>query len=141
MIEGINIREVWDFRLSSAVPGIDTRSGTWVVSIYAKENPDYDPENPTTLALPLETYDTGIKSVEGDEYDTVKVSVCYEWLKSVRDKYSLDNIEELKPSVANTNKLTASLSRACRGLSPAQAKPKILALRMIDAIELHGEVK
>ena len=110
MIEGVHIREVWDFRLSSAVPGIDTRSGTWVVSIYAKENPDYDPDNSATLALPLEIHDTGIKSVFGDEYDKAKVSVCFEWLKSVRDKYSLDNIEELKPLVKDVNEENAKLS-------------------------------
>ena len=109
-IQGKDIREVWDFRLSSAVPQIDRRSGAWVVNIYSKTNPDYDPEDPTTLAAPLESHDTGIAFEEGDERDESKVIVCYEWLLTIRDKYTLPDIEERKPLVALINKANAALA-------------------------------
>lgn len=103
MIKGIDIREVWDFRLSKAVPMIDRTSGTWVIKIFAKNNPDYNPEDPATLAVPLEEHDTGIIFVEGDEYDTEKLIPCFKWLLSARDEYSLSHIEERKPVVAIIN--------------------------------------
>jgi len=104
--EGKEIREVWDFRLSTANPLIDTRSGTWIVHIYSNKNPDFTGK----AAQPLESYDTGIKSEVGDEYDSSKVSKCYEWLYSVRDKYSRKNIEELKPHVKKINAANKALA-------------------------------
>lgn len=109
-LQGKNIREVWDFRLSRAVPVIDRRGGTWVVQIWAKTNPDYNPKDPSTLARPLEVYDTGIPAEDGDEYNTDKVKVCYEWLKTVRDNYSLDDIEDRKPIVAQINEANDKLA-------------------------------
>lgn len=109
-LQGVNIREVWDFRLSTAVPQIDRSTGTWVVNIYSKTNPDYDPSKPETLAKPLESHDTGIKFVTGDEYDSKKVISCFEWLLKVRDKYSLDDIDERKPLVAKINAANAALA-------------------------------
>lgn len=109
--QGKNIREVWDFRLSSAVPVINRTSGTWVVEIWSKDNPDYDPKRPESAATPLEAYDTGIEAVEGDEFDSQKVGVCYQWLYTVRDKYALPNIEELKPHVAKINEANEALSK------------------------------
>lgn len=97
--KGVDIKEVWNSRLSTAVPCITRSSGTWVAEVWSKKNPDYDPSNPDTVAVPIESYDTGIKVEPGDEYDAEKVIACYEWFYSVRDKYSLDNIEELKPYV------------------------------------------
>ena len=105
-----NIREVWDYRLSTACPTIDRSSGYWVVKIYSKTNPDYDPENPSTLALPLEEFDTGIEYELGDEYDVEKLTVCYEWLLSVRDNYAYDDIEKMKPIVAKINEENAKLA-------------------------------
>lgn len=123
--EGVNIREVWDYRLSSAVPQVDRRSGTWVVQILAKSNPDYDPSKPETMAKPLEVHDTGIKAVTGDEYDCDKLKVCYEWLLTRRDDYALENIEEMKPVVAKINALNAKLGELQSGLTSAQVKEKI----------------
>ena len=105
-----DIKEVWDYRLSSAVPLIDRASGTWVVKIFAKDNEDYDPSKQKTMALPLEEFDTGIVYELGDEYDVSKLKPCYEWLLSVRDKYSLPNIEELKPVVSKINEANAKLA-------------------------------
>jgi hypothetical protein len=82
---------------------IDRRGGTWVVKIISKNNLDYDPADPKTLAMPLEEHDTGLAWEDGDEYDEAKLTVCYEWLRSVRDKYALPNIEELKPVVKAIN--------------------------------------
>ena len=103
----MEIRDVWDFRLSTASVMIDRRSGTWVVKIISKSNPDYDPADPETLAKPLEEHDTGLAWEDGDEYDEEKLKVCYEWLRSVRDKYALPNIEELKPKVKAINEKNA----------------------------------
>ena len=97
--KGIHINEVWDYRLSSAVPTI-RRDKTWIVEIHAKVNPDFNPNDPSTLALPLKTHDTGILVEDGDHHHRKKVAVCYKWLRSVRDEYSLHDIEERKPLVA-----------------------------------------
>lgn len=102
--QGLNIKEVWNFRLSSAVPVIDRSSGTWVVYIYSKNNPDDE------VAEPLASHDTGIEAVDGDQHDTAKIIPCFEWLYSVRDDYSLENIEELKPHVAKIEAANKALS-------------------------------
>lgn len=105
-----NIREVWDYRLSTATPVMDRSGGTWKVKIYSKVNPDYVPGEPETEAQPLEVFDTEIPHETGDEYDVSKLTVCYEWLLTVRDKYALDNIEELKPLVKAINEANAKLA-------------------------------
>ena len=99
-IKGEDIREIWNHRLSRAVPCIDRRGGTWVAQIWAKSHPDHRPGDTSTLAMPLETFDTGIAAVEGDTHDREKIRACYVWLKSRRDEYALPNVEELKPTVA-----------------------------------------
>jgi hypothetical protein len=121
-LQGKNIREVWDFRLSRATPLIDRRSGTWVVHIYDKVNPDYDPKKPETEAKPLESHDTKIPAVEGDQFDTAKVKVCYEWLLKVRDKYALEDIEERKPIVAEINAANEKLAQLGAGKTPAEMR-------------------
>ena len=118
--QGIDIKEVWDYRLSSATPMIDRRGGTWVVHIYAKANADYDPANPESIAQPLESFDTEIPAEKGDTWDVEKVKVCYEWLYSVRDKYSLPNIEQMKPHVAKINAANKALADLAVGKSPDQ---------------------
>ena len=116
---GVNIREVWDFRLSTAVPHIDTRGGTWVVNICSRNNPDS--VDGKAVQAPLESFDTGIASEKGDSYDPAKVAACYDWLLSVRDKYSLDNIEELKPIVAKINAANARQVELAAALTAASA--------------------
>lgn len=101
---GENVREVWDFRLSTAHPLLRNDIGdTWKVQIWANDNPDYDPEKPDVLAEPLEVYDTEIPIDKNDHHDTGKVAECFAWLHSVRDKYSRDHIELRKPVVALIN--------------------------------------
>lgn len=99
---GKNIREVWDFRLSSAIPQLRRDLGpTWVVQIMSKAQPDYDPSNPETLAKPLAEHDTGVAVVTGgDAENAAGIIACYDWLRTVRDQYALPDIEERKPIVA-----------------------------------------
>lgn len=109
---GKHILEVWDFRLSVANPLIRNDIGdTWLVQLWANENPDYDPEYPSTLAEPLETYDTGIPFEVGDHWDVKKIKKCYEWLYSVRDKYAREHIELRKPVAKLINESNAVASR------------------------------
>lgn len=121
-IQGLDIKEVWDYRLSTAVPTIYNQGKTWVVAIHSKgESND-----------PLETHDTGVSTEKGDTYDTDKVKVCFEWLKSVRDKYSLPDIEERKPLVAKINRLHAEANKMERGLTASEAKIKHAELKVWD---------
>ncbi|MDC0637492.1 hypothetical protein OAP25_02205 [Flavobacteriaceae bacterium] len=108
MIEGINIREVWDFRLSRASVYIDRRGGSWMCVVISKDNPDYSECGEVTPVL--ETHDTGIKAAKNDLYDKEKLKVCFEWFKTIRDNYALPNIEELKPIVSEINRLNEKLA-------------------------------
>jgi hypothetical protein len=139
--KGIDIREVWNFRLSRGVPQIDRSSGTWVVKIFAKDNPDYDPSKPETIAQPLEVHDTGIIAVEGDQYDPSKVIPCFDWLRSVRDKYSLPHIEMRKPVVAMIEEANAEADRLNVEFHKAVAdNNKEKALTMKVALNEHVSV-
>ncbi len=91
---GVNILEVWDYRLSTAKPDIYNSGKTWRVEINSKSG---------DINEPLEVHDTGILVEHGDAYDSEKIKKCFEWLLTVRDKYALPNIEELKPKVALFN--------------------------------------
>lgn len=98
------ITEVWDYRLSKAAPllytgmpeaeeGYDpeTTGKNWVVCVYDKGERN----------TPLEVHDTGIPFIKGDKQNWQEGhDACYAFLREVRDKYSLDQIEELKPHVA-----------------------------------------
>lgn len=141
-ILGIYTREVWDYRLSIATPTIYNSGKTWVVAIFSKNLPDhvapfrecdYDENeqpipgsertNPgTPPAEPLEVHDTGIPTEHGDANDCAKVKVCYEWLLTVRDKYAMPNIEELKPWAAECRAEDQAWADMVEGLTPAQAR-------------------
>lgn len=101
--QGINLREVWDYRLSNAAPLIRNTGEYWIVEIWAKINPDYDPQKPNTEAKPIESYTTLIECKQGNE--TIGIVACYEWLYSRRDQYSRDDIDDLKPIVSEWNRL------------------------------------
>lgn len=110
--EGKNILEVWDFRLSTAVPQIINSGRTWVVRIYPKQAKEYNPQRPNEMQKPLKEYDTGIATEQGDTHDPVKIAKCYEWLYTVRDDYSRPDIEKLKPLVQAVRDAEAALSAA-----------------------------
>lgn len=92
------ITEVWDYRLSTAHPinykgglpgGEDT--GTWHACVYSQGDGHEL----------LEHHDTGVPVERGGDADNEPgINACYEFYRSVRDKYSRDDIEELKPKVA-----------------------------------------
>ena len=105
-----NIREVWDYRLSTASVYIDRRGGTWVCVVVSKSNPDF--VEGAEAAKPLETFDTEIEATKGDAFDDKKLDACFEWFKSIRDKYALPNIEKLKPDVKLINEANARLAKA-----------------------------
>lgn len=102
------ITEVWDYRLSTAqpflyrggMPGQET--GTWVVVVMSQ-----DDNNEI-----LEAHDTGVKVVDGDLHDGEGIDACYKFLRSVRDKYSREGIEDLKPLVAEIRKAQAMQQEA-----------------------------
>ena len=98
MFECKDIREVWDYRLSIAVPHMDRTGATWLVVICAKTGGE------------LERYDTGIKVEDLDTNDQRKLNICYEWLLSIRDKYALPNIKQMKPLVKIINQANKELS-------------------------------
>lgn len=97
-IVGVNIKEVWDFRLSKASCQI-VRRENWECEIICKNGGGV-----------LETHDSGIPYTQGDAYDCEKLKPCFEWFKSRRDDYALENIEELKPGVAKINEENAKLA-------------------------------
>jgi len=102
-----NIREVWDYQLSKATPLIDRSGGTWVVKIFAKNQPDFDPKDPSTLSAPLKQHDTKIPWEDNDEHDNAKLEVCYSWLREARDEFSYPDIEERKPALRRLRELQA----------------------------------
>ena len=102
-----SILEVWDYRLSSAQPmnykGVKptvtpksgaiqmVETGTWVACVW-------DQGESREL---LECHDTGVKVLPGGDADNPEgIDACYAFYRSVRDKYSRDDIEDLKPAVA-----------------------------------------
>ena len=109
-IRGYNIKEVWDKKLSTAEPLIVRENGTWKCCVYDKG----------VSSVPLETHDTGLPHVTGDEYDCEKLKVCFEWFKSVRDKYADEKIEEMKPFLATIRQAEGELHE----MNAVDRKPK-----------------
>lgn len=114
-ILGINTREVFDYRLSTVTPQIyqDNIPGgvdgpTWIIHLYSKATGEL-----------LESHDTGIPREKGDGHNRDKIKVCFEWIKSVRDKYSLPDIGKLKPKVAIIRELNDALHLLLAGQSQA----------------------
>jgi len=120
-IVGRDILEVWDYRLSTAYPVINNSGDEWVVEIHDKSAPDYDPDNPDVVASPLDVFKTGIPAVEGDSFDEEKIKPCFEWLKSVRDKYSAPDIDVLKPLAKDVREAQAKLHTALSGRGRKEA--------------------
>ena len=101
---GRSILEVWDYRLSTAQPlnyrgqlptlingaWVLVAHPNWVACVYAKDERNE----------PLECHDTGSPVIDGDLHDGAGLDACFAFYRSVRDKYSRPDIEELKPDVA-----------------------------------------
>ena len=88
---GVEIREVWDFRLSIGSPILFNKGKTWLVKIFANDGSGV-----------LDEYDTGVKTT-GDNFDCAAIAACYDWLRTVRDKFSREHLELRKPLVALIN--------------------------------------
>ncbi len=101
-----HITEVWDYRLSTAqpinyrggLPGVDDKgepfefTGTWWACVYSQGDGN----------AMLECHDTGVDvKPGGDDKNPEGLDACYDFYRSVRDKYSRDDIEELKEKVAD----------------------------------------
>lgn len=124
-----DIREVWDFRLSSAAPTLYNLPGeNWRVEIHDKGE---DNE-------PLATYDTGIPSTPGDNWNTEGMDACYAWLRSVRDEYALPGIEIRKPVVAMINEANAEAQKLVDARTASSISPAASAAdRLTGALERH----
>jgi len=119
-LKGININEVWDYRLSIGNPILYQNGKTWVVKIHCLKDSSV-----------LEEYDSGVPTT-GDPYDTSGIIPCYEWLLTVRDKYSRNNLDLRKPvvklinaaqeksaSITNSTELQKHLEEANRAIQEA----------------------
>ena len=98
--KGVNIEEVWDYRLSNATPVLHNSGEFWRVDIHPVRD---------GTGEPLESHVTDIPCTKGDTHDPVKIAACYDWLRTVRDKYSRDDIDEIKPLIAKYRNAQAKL--------------------------------
>lgn len=137
---GVNIREVWDFRLSYACPYLFNQGETWVVKLIANDSPD----NKSNV---LAEYDTGVPTSESGRKG---IRACYNWLHRVRDDFSRDHIELRKPVVKLINDSNKHISdkiahadtqermgftREARQIrADSQAKLKDLNLKVKEAV-------
>lgn len=116
--EGKSIREVWDWRLSRGMPILYNSGDTWIVKITANDGSGV-----------LEEYDTGIltkdKNGKTDNHDAKAIAACYDWLRSVRDKYSRDHIELRKPVVALINHANDEIHGMVNAGKQAEAMKKV----------------
>lgn len=115
------ITEVWDYRLSKAQPiiycGLPVSEASekavkedpslltnWVACIYDKGE----------KSSPLECHNTGLKFTEqkDDKNWQEGHDTCYKFFRTARDKYSLPNIESLKPAVAEIRRMDKGRQRA-----------------------------
>ncbi len=111
-----SILEVWDYRLSLAqpmnykglpkIPGMDEElweaaKDKWCAVVFSQGE----------KREALEIFNSGIKAEVHHTDDDMPDSI-YEFYRSVRDKYSRDNIEDLKPLVAKIRVLDAKRQKA-----------------------------
>ena len=108
---GKDIREVWDWRLSNANPILYNNEDLWIVRIFDNAAPAGER---VLLAEHITDMETVGENGERNVHDYAAIAECYEWLYGVRDQYSKENIEELKPEVAAINAKNLELSEMAR---------------------------
>lgn len=138
--DGVDIREVWNFRLSKGIPLIVRRDGSWFVEIWSKNNADYVDGNEP--AKPLHVKNMGIPHEPGDECNNIKISQCFAYLYSIRDQYSLDHIELRKPVVAyieKSNQVAATITESIQDAIDKNEKDRETMLRGRLAIQLEKD--
>lgn len=101
--QGVDIREVWDWRLSIAQPILFNNGEIWIIRIYANEAADGESALLEEIETDIPT--AGVSIIEGQQR-------CYPMLREIRDKYSRDNIDELKPKVAAINAANRAAAEA-----------------------------
>jgi len=109
---GVQTREVWDFRLSTASPVLHNSGKTWRIDIH----PLVD-----GTGTPLESIETDIPVEKGEKGLIKGQAACFAILRTMRDKYSHPDIEELKPVAAAINAKADSISALLEGKSRAEA--------------------
>lgn len=124
-IKGINTRKVFDHYLSTVTPTIYNSGKFWRIVLDYKDGSGV-----------AEAVETNIPCEKGDTYDCEKIKCCFEWIKSVRDKYSMPNLEELKPKVAVIRLINDDMHEKARGI-PTQAEYKVFSAQYaLDLINL-----
>ncbi len=125
-ILGVNTREVFDYMLSTVTPTTYNRGlkgKSWVIELNCQATGELK-----------ESHDTGIPCEKGDSNDLEKRKKCFEWLKSVRDKYARPDIEELKPEVAVIRHINDDLCEKARDI-PTQAEYNVMAAQYKTDLE------
>ena len=130
--QGVDIREVFDFRLSLGSAVLFNSGEFWAVKIMSNTAPDGES---IVLAEHTTTVPTRIDGVQ-DPREPFGVCTCYAWLHSVRDQFSRDHIEIRKPVVAmiNAANLVASDKNTEANKALADGKPG-------DFYRLKGEMQ
>lgn len=124
--KGEHIREVWDWRLSNACPMLFNGGETWVVKITANDGSGV-----------LEEHDTGYPTGEYNPHDKKAVAKCYDWLRTVRDKYSRDHIELRKPVVALINEANREVNAIMGDAIAAKAAGDVDAVNELQSTYLR----
>jgi hypothetical protein len=105
---GVDIREVWDFRLSTGAPMLFNSGETWEVKIFANDAPDGEP-------VVLAEFVTDVKTVDEDgkrnPHDSVAIAACYAWLHSVRDNFKRPDFDDRIEHVAAINAANRALAQ------------------------------
>lgn len=94
-----SILEVWDYKLSTAIP-VNYRGMVPVDDGFELSNYWWACVRCQQTNEILELHNTGTKVVDGDLHDGAGLDACYEFYRSVRDRYAKPDIEQLKPRVA-----------------------------------------
>ena len=136
--KGVEIREVFDFRLSRGSVFLFNSGKNWVVQIISNTSPDDGPEI-------LAEHITDVRTGPGTDADGIKA--CYAWLHSVRDDFSRDNIELRKPVVALINASNTEAGKLSMLADAAKATGDIdLFMKLRGQLDTHlasanGEIK
>lgn len=125
-ILGINTREVFDHYLSTVTPTIYNSGKFWKIALDYKDGSGV-----------AEAVETNIPCEKGDGDDPKKLISCFEWIKSMRDKYALPNLDELKPKIAILRHINDDLHRFAEGIK-TQAEYRVFSAQYaLDLIRLN----
>ena len=136
--KGVDIREVFDFRLSLGAAFLFNSGEFWAVKIISNTSPDDGPETLAEHITDVPT--TTVPDAEG-------IKACYAWLHSVRDNIARDHIELRKPVVALINASNVEAGKLTAKADAAKAGGDIdLYMKLRGQLDTHlananGEIK